>query len=322
MRIAVTGGSGFIGGHVVRAAARRGHEVRSLSRRPAAGEAPAGVASVAVDLRTGDGLAEAISGCDAVVHCAAAMGGDLTSQTAVTVDGTRHLLQAMMDAGVRRLVGISSFAVYDMLAMPEDALLDEDAPLELHPERRAPYIRVKLEQEALIRDRGKHVDFTILRPGLVFGPQRTWFHHLGVRGPGWWLCLSPDATLPLTHVGNCADAIVCAAESTAFVGRTLNVVDDRLPSRREYMSALRTASGAGVRILEVPWPLLREAARTGSGVNERLFGGRLPTPDLLQPASLHARCKPLRYGNARLKALGWRPEVDWLDGLNAAERKT
>ena len=78
MRIAVTGATGFIGQHVVAEAQRRGHEVRVL----------AGPNHSGIDLRTGEGLAEQLRGSDVVIHCAAAMGGDLATQKSITVDGT------------------------------------------------------------------------------------------------------------------------------------------------------------------------------------------------------------------------------------------
>jgi nucleoside-diphosphate-sugar epimerase len=318
MRILVTGGTGFIGRHVVEAALRRGHEVRVLSRRADAEPASPRVSHLSVDLRDGTGLPAALSGTDVVVHCAAALDGDIAYQRAVTVEGTRHLLAGMAAAGVRRIIGLSSFAVYDMAAVPEGGLLDEDAPIEPQPWLRAPYIAAKLEQEALIRTQPS-VDWTILRPGLVFGPDRTWFHHLGVQlAPRRWLCFSPRAVLPLTHVSNCADAVLMAVENHASSGAILNVVDDELPDRREYLAALRMLQRPQPTVSEVPWAMLRECARVSSGVNRLLFRGRAPLPDLLRTASLHSRCKPLRYSNAGLKSLGWHPAVRWTEGLRAA----
>jgi nucleoside-diphosphate-sugar epimerase len=323
MRITVTGAGGFIGQHVAAAAARRGHEVLALAR-PGGRPAPvhAGINAVSHDLRTREGLADRLRGSDAVVHCAAAMGGDLASQRAITVDGTRNLLDAMAAAGVRRIVGIGTFAVYDTLRIPVGAMLDESSPLEQDLDARAPYIRVKLEQEELIRDAATENgwSWTILRPGLVFGPDRTWFHHLGVRAGPVWLCLAPEGLLPLTHVENCADAIVLAAESDAASGKVLNIVDDDLPTRREYMKCLAERTHPHPRAtIELTWPVLDALSRGSASLDRRLLHGRAPLPDLLRPASLHARCKPLRYTNARVRqTLAWDPRVSWREGMEAS----
>lgn len=303
MRIAVTGATGFIGQHVVAEAQRRGHEVRVL----------AGPNHSGIDLRTGEGLAEQLRGSDVVIHCAAAMGGDLATQKAITVDGTRNLLGAMQQAGVPDIVLIGTFAIYDYARLPRDARLDEAAPIESDPQARAPYIQVKQEQEKIVEN-AQGIAWTIVRPGLVYGPGRTWFHQLGARLPGdIWLCLAPESALPLTHVENCAAAIVLAAENKNARGHVLNLVDDGLPARGEYIAQLAAQSSPRPKRVNVSWPVLSTMAKTA----HRVAGGRVP--DLLNPASLDARCKPLRYSNERAKqVLGWAPAIQWRAGLRAA----
>lgn len=306
MRIAVTGASGFIGRHVVAQAERRGHEVLAFG-------GPSSSSALRMDLRTGIGLADALRGCEVVIHCAAAMNGDLTTQTAITVDGTRNLLSAMKAAGVRDVVLIGTFAVYDYAQLGKDASLDEDAPLDTRLELRAPYIRVKQEQEQLVRG-VPGISWTIVRPGLVYGPGRTWFHHLGAQLPGGiWLCLAPESVLPLVHVESCAQAIVLAAENPAARGQILNLVDDNVPARGQYVAQLAARRVPAPRRIHLSWTVLSSMARLARGV----AGHRVP--DLLNPASLNARCKPLHYSNARAKTvLGWQPVNEWRRGLNAA----
>ncbi len=305
--MAVTGASGFIGRHVVAEAQGRGHEVVAM-----AGPQHGGNGAIGVDLRTGAGLPAILRGADVVIHCAAALGGDAATQQAITVGGTRTLLSAMADAGVRDIVLIGSFAVYNHSSPAVHGRLDEDTPLEAHLDRRAPYIRAKLEQEALVRG-APGLSWTIVRPGIVFGPGRTWFHHLGAQLPGgFWLCLAPDSPLPLTHVQNCAEAIVLAAENHDARGCVLNLVDDELPHRGEYVRELAAGQRQRPKTLRVSWASLTTMAKAAS-----LAGPR--APDLLNRASLDARCKPLHYTNERAKAvLGWTPRVDWRSGLRQA----
>jgi nucleoside-diphosphate-sugar epimerase len=227
------------------------------------------------------------------------------------VDGTRHLLAAMKQAGVRHIIGLSTFALYDYFRLPAGSVLDENSPLEENLNSRAPYIRAKREQEDMIREQaaanGWH--WTILRPGIVFGEERTWFHHLGMQiSPARWICLAPDSLLPLTHVSNCAAAIVDALASEAAHGATLNLVDDDPPARGVYMQQLAARSTPRPKISSIPWSVLDHSSAIASWIHRQLFFERIALPDLLQPVSLHARSKPLRYPNERAKRiLGWTP---------------
>jgi nucleoside-diphosphate-sugar epimerase len=289
-------------------------------RRPRAAPTAAGPDVLEHDLRIPGGLAGALRGIECVVHCAASLGGDAAGQQADTVDATTHLLAAMREAGVTRIVGVSTFAIYDYERIPPDGVLDEQAPLAESGADRAPYISAKLEQERLIRETATSHGWgwMIVRPGLVYGPGRTWFHHLGVQlNEGRWLALAPHSLLPLVHVEDCAEALVLAAERAAPSGAVLNLVGDAPPTRRAYLATLVSAGRAPTRpaVHEVPWALLRGAAAIAGFMNQ-LAGGRLPLPDLLRPASLHSRVKPLRYPNDRAKRmLEWTPVRPWKEAL-------
>lgn len=306
MKIIVTGGTGFIGRYVVAEAQARGHHAQAFSRKDH-------------DLRELAGLAQKLTGADVVIHCAASLAGGPAEQEADTVLGTTNLLAAMREAGVRQVVGLSTFALYDYQAVPADSALTEDSPLEEHYAARGPYILAKRKQEDLIRAAGAAdgLRFTLVRPGIVYGPGRTWFHHLGMQlGATRWVCLAGDSLFPITHVESCASAIVLAAERKEAHGATLNLVDDDLPKRSSYVQALAERTRPTPSITYVPWSILDASAKTASFFNRALMLGRAPLPGLLQPASLDARCKPLTYPNARAKqVLGWTPRSDFREGL-------
>ena len=317
MRLLVTGGAGFLGRHVVAVARSRGHHV-IVMRRGRDSATPVAPDVVEHDLRQSAGLADALRGTECVVHCAASLGGDAAVQRADTVDSTVNLLAAMRDAGVSRIVGVSSFAIYDYERIPSGGILDEQSPLAERATDRAPYIRAKLEQERLIREAATNYGWSwmIVRPGLVLGPGRTWFHQLGIQLTArQWICLAPDSLLPLVHVEDCADAIVLAAERATVAGAVLNLVGDAPPTRRDYLAALASSLPIRPRVHELPWGLLRSGAAMAGWMN-RLAGGRLPLPDLLRPASLHSRVKPLRYPNdVARRDLAWTPVRPWKEAV-------
>lgn len=172
----VTGATGFIGGHLARALLRRGDVVRALVRdeaaRPVAecarklGEA--GIQLVTGDLTDTHSLRSAVAGAECVYHCAALVGDWLDPREVrrVNVEGTRSLLAACVEAGVRRTVYVSSLAV---LGSIHHFGTDESAPYRYTGDA---YSDSKIDSERIVQEfaaRGE-LRAVILRPGYVYGP--------------------------------------------------------------------------------------------------------------------------------------------------------
>ncbi|MEP7365120.1 MAG: NAD-dependent epimerase/dehydratase family protein [Acidobacteriota bacterium] len=180
-------------------------------------------------------------------------------------------------APAARFVLISSLAVYDFLALPDRALLNECSPIA----PAGPYAQTKWAQEEVARRHATNL--TILRPGIVHGPGREWFHHLGMKlSATRWLCLAPESPLPLISLENCATAIVDAIGAPAA---TRNLIDDNPPPRGAYVEALAARTTPRPVIHTISWPTLKRFGALGLGALHDLFNPRL----------LAARCKPLRY---------------------------
>jgi len=314
VRVLITGGTGFIGSHVARAASARGHDVTLLARHDVSSEWPL----ITRDLAQAAGLDDRLKGFDVVVHCAAAMSGSADEQRTATVQGTKTLVSAMRAARVRRMVLVSSFAVYDYEPLAADSVLTEESPIDRFGAARGPYVAAKWEQEELVRA-DRDIEWTIIRPGLVFGPGRTWFYQLGMQLPGLWVTLAGEGRLPLTHVENCADAIAAAIDSPPAVQAVINVVDDDLPTRAQYVSWLASRQPRVPRVVDLPWGALNAASRTAWVATHNVLRDLILPPGSLHPAVLAARCKPLRYDNTRAHVmLGWRSRVALRDGVRAA----
>jgi uncharacterized protein YbjT (DUF2867 family) len=148
-RIAITGGTGFVGIHTTKALLRAGHEVRLIARGRRRTPTPQGVQTVRADVVSGRGLVEALRGCDAVVHLVAIIvekGGQTFD--GVIADGTRNVAEAAKAAGAGHLI--------DMSAIGAD------------PDPRFAYSRAKWQGEQHIK--ATSVPHTILRSSLMFGP--------------------------------------------------------------------------------------------------------------------------------------------------------
>jgi uncharacterized protein YbjT (DUF2867 family) len=144
--LAVTGGTGFVGQHLLRLALAQGYDVRALTR----GWKPPEHDIVWVDgaLDRPDSLAKLCAGADAVVHVAGMISGSREAFEAVNVGGTANMIDAARRSGVRRFVHISS------LAAREPKLSN--------------YGWSKMKSERLVSASG--LDWTIIRPPAVFGP--------------------------------------------------------------------------------------------------------------------------------------------------------
>ena len=153
---------------------------------------------------------------------------------------TRNLLDAARRHGcLRRFVNVSSFAVYDGTSRRRRRLLDESCPLEPHPELRGDaYCFAKVKQDELVGEYGARfgIPYVIVRPGYVYGPgNEAITGRVGIGTFGIFLHLGGSNTLPLTYVDNCAEAIVLAGVTAGIDGEVFNVVDDDLPSSRQFL---------------------------------------------------------------------------------------
>lgn len=317
MKLLVTGAGGFLGRYVVDEALRQGHTVRAMVRCPSA--ARAGTEVCVVDLRSRRGLVEAVAGVDAVLHLAAAKSGDVYAQYAGTVVATENLLWAMDQANVRRIVHVSSFSVYNWLRMRGGSVVDESSPVEKNAFDRDAYAHTKLVQERLVREHAANNGWTwtVLRPGMIIGPDNLWGARVGVQGRRTWVRMGAWARLPITYVENVAEAVVLAAEREAAAGQVLNVVDDETPRQRHYVSLLRDRTTPRPKVIALPWLGIRVAARLASLTNKLFLRNRARLPGILVPCRVHARFKPLKYTNRKIKeVLGWTPRYSLVEAID------
>lgn len=176
MKALVTGSSGFIGSHLCSELLSRGYEVRAFHRASSALRLLDGleVEHFLGDLTQPETIQAAAEGVDFVFHAAAWMGehGTVGQQYAVTVVGTRNLLRAARQAGVRRVVHTSSVAA---LGIPhrngqQPALIDELHTWNYHPAY-YPYGYAKYLAELEVQKAvGLGLDVVIVNPTVVFGP--------------------------------------------------------------------------------------------------------------------------------------------------------
>jgi hypothetical protein len=307
MKIFLTGGSGFVGGAVLRQLGEK-HAIRALSRSHASDEKIAryGAAVVRGDLQTVDAVM--LAGAEAVIHCAAYVEewGELKTYRAINVEGTRRLLDAARRAGARRFIHISTEAALFHGQHMRD--VDETAPLALNSP--FPYSRTKAEAEVAVvaaNDPVHGFETVILRPRLIWGEgDETVLPVVAdmiAKKRFLWID-GGRAKTSTTHIDNLIRAIDLAltkGEGAYFV------VDGAPTTFKDFLT--RYLATAGVTPPNASMPGL--AARTLADLIEPLFrlaGARSAPPVTRFAAHIMSRDCTINDAKARA-ALGYAPVV-------------
>lgn len=298
-QVLVTGAAGFVGQALCPLLEHSGWAVRKAVRRPREGCIAVGEIGPDTDWRT------ALKGITAVVHLAArvhvmrdASGDPLTQYRAVNCAGTANLARQAAQAGVKRLVYLSSIKVNGE-ATGDTPFRAGDAP---RPQD--PYAVSKWEAEqALRRMAGETgLETVILRPPLVYGPgvKANFLRLLGLVERGLPLPLGAvENRRSLLYLGNLADAIQLCLVHPAAAGKTYLLCDGPALSSAGLARRLAAALEKRSRLIAVPPRLLRIAAR--------LTGTSAEAARLLDSLEID--------GSAIERELGWRPPFSPEQGL-------
>jgi UDP-glucose 4-epimerase len=290
LRVLVTGGSGFIGSHVVDRLAAHGHRPRIFDRVSPRHHPSGDVDTVLGDLLDLDAVRAAARGCDAVVHLAAVADVehvvvDPSHAQLVNAGGTQVLLEAARAERVSHVVYASTVWVYGDARGAE--ILDEDAPLALPPHL---YTATKLAGEMYCRAYGElyGLESTILRLGIPYGPR----------------------SRPTT--------VVAAFVARALAGKPLPVTGDGTQSRRfVYVEDLADGivAALGPRAAGRIYNLVGDESTTVRTIADTVRGllGDVP---LVHVASRPADLGPAEISGVRaLEELGWRPTTPFAEGV-------
>lgn len=250
-RILITGANGFIGSRVVALLLDYGFRNLRCFSRPASdtgaleaqarAHPDARCEVVRGNLQVREDCRAAAADVSLIYHLAAGRGEksypDAYMNSVVT---TRNLLDAALAfAPLKRFVNVSSFVVYSTEKLRPGTLLDESCPLEKEPHLTGEaYCYAKVRQEEMVAEYGrKHqMPYVMVRPGLVYGPgNRGITGRVGIGSFGVFLHLGGRNRLPLSYVENCAEAIVLSGLAPGIDGEAFNIVDDNLPTSRQFL---------------------------------------------------------------------------------------
>ena len=303
MRVALTGATGFVGGHLLERL--RGEDVACLARTPSPALAGGRVVTGGIgDAAAVDAL---VQGAEVVFHVAGAIAARSEAEfLAVNRDGTRMLAEACVRARVRRLVYVSSLAVTGPSARGRP--VDETTP----PNPVTPYGRSKQAGEEAVRASG--APFTIVRPPVVYGPRdRQTLRLFRMARRGWAPLLGDGAQeLSLIHAGDLADALVAAATAPLAAGRTYHAAHPEVVTQRALVAEIGRAVGRSPRFLPLPHAAVRVALAV-SGAAAAVTG----RPTLLDSSKLPELVAPAWTcaADALARDAGWTAPTALAPGL-------
>ena len=302
----VTGGSGFVGGALIRRLIADGHQVHALARSE---RAAAKVADLGATPKTGDiadpgSLTKAAETAELAFHAAAWLDRDGTWADYVksNVDGTRNVIQACRNAGVRRLVHVSTEAVL-MAGRP---LVNVDETTPIRPDSRAPYPATKARAELVLRD-ATGIETVIVRPRFIWGAGDTSVMPAliaAVRSGRFAWVGGGTNLMDTTHIDNTVEGLMLAAER-GKPGEVYFVTDGEPVQFRAFVTELLETQGVESPQRTLPYWAANLIAEAGERVWRVLKRPGFPPLDYMSLWATAQECT-INIDKARTQ-LGYAP---------------
>lgn len=288
MKLAITGGTGFVGSHLIDVAIAAGHSVKALTRREQPGRE--NVDWIDGDLGSRDALERLVDGADAVIHAA----GTINASSAAAfekgnVAGTLAMLAAATAGGVRRFIHVSSLAARE----PKLSL----------------YGASKAKAEELVHSSG--LDWAIVRPPAVYGPGDKETLELFRMAKLGLMLMPPKGRVSVIHADDLSRLLIALCDPLAPSNKLIEPDDGKSGgwTHREFARALAAAVGTNAAVISSPGMLLRMAARA-----DQFLRGEKAKLTVDRAAYFSHRnwvVEPKRAAPTKL----WRPGIDTLTGL-------
>jgi nucleoside-diphosphate-sugar epimerase len=323
MIVFVTGGTGFLGSHLIEQLSQTGDSVRALARSSSGDEylRSLGATPIRGNLDDAESLDRACEGCEAVYHSAARveLHGSEKEFYETNVVGTQRLVEAARRTGVRRFVQVSSGGVYFASAsvLASGNLIDESTPV-FEPPRWFPYGRAKYHAERTVQVCcSASMEWTIVRLAHLYGPRnRTMKTYLEPALNDSMMRIVGDGRneLALVYIEDAARAIMLAGRCREAAGKILLIGPTEPCTQQDYFNALADGFGVPRPTKHINYHVAFFLGSLGEYVvrsgPRRAWMRRATTAIVGLPERIN--CDYTR------KLLGWEPKISFAEGMKRA----
>lgn len=260
MKVALTGASGYTGGHLLKRLIARGDSVKALVRANSVTPAleASGAELVIGELGDADAARRLVAGCDAVLHVAAVYrtaGHPDAYYRKINVEATRRLLEAAKAAGVRRFVHTSTVGVHGDVKNPPGDETSPIAPSDIYQETKA-------EADAMAREFGRvhGLEVAIVRPGAIYGPGETRLLKVfkGIARGRYAVVGSGSPHYHLVYIDDLVDGFLLALDRAEAAGETFIIAGPSSVSQDDLAREVAKATAGSVWPFHIPaWPIQR-----------------------------------------------------------------
>jgi nucleoside-diphosphate-sugar epimerase len=312
MKIAVTGGSGFIGSHLVERLVSEGHKVKAFARKTSNIKLleKLDVKLVYGDVTDRGSVERLVDDVDVVYHVAGKVYmGSKKEFWNVNVQGTVNMLEACLDRSIDRFVYTSTIGVMGSVRNPPADETGVYNPLSPYDESKC-----KAEKTALWYCRENGVPVTVVRPTVVYGPRNMYLlrlYHWIQRGD-FRLIGGMNNLMHPCYIENFLDGVTLAAEKPRAIGEVYIIGDEKPVTWREYVNDIAEALGVNLPDRHVPVWVLRAVA-CFSEFKSWVFGSE----PFLTRYWVEEITKNFAYDIAKAKSeLGYNPKISLKEGVS------
>jgi 2-alkyl-3-oxoalkanoate reductase len=310
--ILVTGATGFVGSRLAaRLVADEKANVTGTGRNPKriSHLKKLDVSVTDTDLMDTEALKRAVDGQDFIFHTAAVLSADPQAAKAINVDATGNIVRLAGEAGVKRVIHVSTVGVYDMAGLP---VVDESTPLASNHPSVYPRTKAQAELLAAVSAEKSGVELTIVRPSMIYGP-----------GHGIWTVGMFDnimngkpvflgdgsANFNPVYIDDVVDALILCAKSPDAAGESFNISAE-VTTWRGFMRYYGDICNKKPKGLPIAMARLLAFANKIPGISTPIDQGFIEM----------ATSRKFFPVNKAFDHLGWKPKVNLEEGMRRTTR--